>query len=327
MIATDHAVAKSIPLDAIPVIDVGPLVTGGDPRPIADALIQAATDVGFFYVSNHGMPEAVVSDAVEAMQAFFDLPDEAKATVPVDRTQRGWMASGMATLDGAKTHDLKEIFFWGPDWTADDPDVVAGVPMMAPNKWPDAAMPSLRSAVLAYHEAVSALGRRLLSAIAVGLGLDPAFFESRYTNPLGRGQLVYYPPSEGDDEAEGRFGAAPHTDFGALTLLLQDMNGGLQIRNREGEWIAATPIPGTIVCNIGDLLQRWSNDRLQSTLHRVINRSGRRRHSIAFFFDPDPRAAIDPRDMAPNETPLHAPVTAGEHILARNARAFAQYKD
>jgi len=205
--------------------------------------------------------------------------------------------------------------------------VLAGVPMMAPNKWPDTVMPSLRPAVLAYHQAVSALGRRLLSAIALGLGLDPGFFASRYTKPLGRGQLVYYPPSEGDDEAEGRFGAAPHTDFGALTLLLQDMNGGLQVRNRDGEWIAATPIPDTIVCNIGDLLQRWSNDRLQSTLHRVINRSGRRRHSIAFFFDPDSRAVIDPRDMAADEAPRHAPVTAGEHILGRNARAFAQYKD
>ena len=324
---TDHAAARSIPLDAIPVIDVAPLLCGEDPEPVARALILAATEVGFFYVRNHGLPEPVVSGAVTAMHTFFDLPQKAKATVPVDRTQRGWMASGMATLDGAKTHDLKEIFFWGPDWAVDDPDVVAGVPMMAPNQWPEGVMPDLRPAILAYHEAVSALGRHLLSAIAMGLGLEAAFFERHYIKPLGRGQLVYYPPSEGNDEAESRFGAAPHTDFGALTLLLQDMNGGLQVRNRDGEWVAATPIPGTIVCNIGDLLQRWSNDRLQSTLHRVINRSGRRRHSIAFFFDPDSRAMIDPRDMAPSEEPRHVPVTAGEHILGRNARAFAQFKD
>jgi isopenicillin N synthase-like dioxygenase len=151
------------------------------------------------------------------------------------------------------------------------------------------------------------------------------FFETYYELPLARGQLVYYPPSRDIDEADQRFGVAPHTDFGVLTFLLQDDSGGLQIQTRGGEWVEAPPIPGTLVCNIGDLLQRWSNDRFVSTVHRVINRSGNARYSIPVFFDPNSSTIVDPRDLGA-KVPVYRPVVAGEHIAGRNKKSFAQHR-
>jgi isopenicillin N synthase-like dioxygenase len=112
-----------------------------------------------------------------------------------------------------------------------------------------------------------------------------------------------------------------------MTLLLQDMNGGLQVRNRAGEWVEATPIPGTLVCNIGDLLNRWSNETLSSNLHRVINRSGNERHSIPIFFDPDSDAVVDPADLGfPEGTAKYPPITASDYIHGKNKKNFTQYK-
>jgi len=144
---------------------------------------------------------------------------------------------------------------------------------------------------------------------------------------LARGQLVYYPPSTAGDEAEERFGVAPHTDFGVLTLLLQDNSGGLQVQNKSVDWIDAPPISGTLVCNIGDLLARWSNNRFTSTLHRVVNRTQGARYSIPVFFDPHTDTIIDPSDLGvATQESEYEPVTAGGHIASRNKKSFSQYK-
>lgn len=115
------------------------------------------------------------------------------------------------------------------------------------------------------------------------------------------------------------------SDFGVLTFLLQDSSGGLQVQTRSGEWIQAPPIPGTLVCNIGDLLQRWSNDRFISTVHRVINRSASARYSTPVFFDPNSDTIVDPRDLGA-DAPIHRPVVAGEHIAGRNEKSFSQHR-
>ncbi len=135
---------------------------------------------------------------------------------------------------------------------------------------------------------------------------------------MQRTQMVYYPPQPPQADA-AQFGVAPHTDYGCITLLWQDTLGGLQVREiANGTWIDAPPIPGTFVVNVGDLLARWSNDRYRSTLHRVINRSGRERHSIATFYDPTYDAAVDPRELgAAPDTLRYEPVRAGDYILGR----------
>jgi isopenicillin N synthase-like dioxygenase len=178
-----------------------------------------------------------------------------------------------------------------------------------------------------YYERVVSLSRTILSALAVGLGQDRDFFTKAYEKPLARGQLVYYPTATDQDIKEERFGAATHSDFGVLTVLLQDMQGGLQVQNLSGDWIEAPPIQGTFVCNIGDLLERWTNNRLVSTKHRVLNRSGNSRYSIPIFCDPASDAVIDPRDLGVSDKEaLFDPITAGDYIMSKNKRNFSQYK-
>lgn len=317
--------ARATEITEIPVIDISTLVNTGETADVARKIHDAATRVGFFYLSGHGISQDLMTHAFEVSRDFFAMPEALKSSVAVDKSQRGWMKSGMSKMDGAATHDLKEVFFWGTEVRPGHPDLLAGKPMIAENKWPDAVLPRLRSELMPYYGAVCSVGRKVLSAIATGFDLPKDFFECRYDFPLARGQLVYYPPSTVGDEAEQRFGVAAHTDFGVLTFLLQDNSGGLQVQTRSGEWIEAPPIPETLVCNIGDLLQRWSNDRFVSTVHRVINRSNHARYSIPVFFDPNSDTTVDPRDLG-SDRPMHLPVAVGEYISGRNKNSFSQYR-
>lgn len=322
MTTPDYAATKVVDFEAIPMIDVSGVDTPEGQARIGAEIITAAETVGFFYIKGHGISENLRAQAFAASKVFFDQPIETKAQVAVDQNQRGWMAQGMTNLEGSKTHDAKEVFFWGWDVDADDLDLIAGVPMVAQNQWPAA----LRAELLPYYLAVTTMGRKVMAAIAVGLGLPADFFAKGYEAPLARGQLVYYPKmADGDVQAQ-RFGAAAHSDFGALTILTQDNNGGLQVQNKAGDWIAAPPVDGTFVCNIGDLLERWTNTRLVSTKHRVLNTSGRSRYSIPIFFDPNAQTVIDPRDViGADEVALYEPITAGDHIMGRNKKNFSQY--
>lgn len=323
----DFAAAERVAQNTIPVIDVSPALNGSDVEGVAAQIHRAATETGFFYISGHGIADYVIRAAFAVAQNFFDQPASIKETVAVNTDQRGWMATGMSTLQDAKTHDLKEVFFWGAETAADDEDVLAAKPLVAVNQWPDQAYPRLRQDLTPYYNEVCNVARQVMSALACSLDRPADFFAKAYEKPLARGQLVYYPPSTAADEAEERFGVAAHTDFGVLTFLLQDFNGGLQVKLKSGEWIEAPPIAGTLVCNIGDLLARWSNDRFASTLHRVINRSGRARYSIPVFFDPHTDTVVDPRDLGVAEADcLYPPVTAGAHIAGRNKKSFAQFK-
>ncbi|MEO9821063.1 MAG: 2-oxoglutarate and iron-dependent oxygenase domain-containing protein [Paracoccaceae bacterium] len=322
----DFAQAKVF--DQIPIIDVAPLLTGQGAQSVAAQIYDAATEVGFFYISGHGIAQDVIDQAFRVTADFFALPEAQKSTAAVNQHQRGWMAQGMSRLSGSKTHDLKEVFFWGAETALDDPDLLAAKPLVAANQWPDAVFPRLRTDITPYYDAVCDVAQQIMSALALSLDQPRDLFTPAYQKPLARGQLVYYPPSTDEDEAEERFGVAPHTDFGVLTFLLQDNSGGLQVCLRSGEWVAAPPIPGTLVCNIGDLLQRWSNDRFRSTLHRVINRSKGARYSIPIFFDPQSDCVVDPKDLGvPENQSKYEPITAGAYIMGRNKQSFSQYKD
>jgi isopenicillin N synthase-like dioxygenase len=311
---------------ALPVVDVAPLAEGGSPAgeaAVAAAIHAACTGPGFFYIRGHGVPEPAIEAVVAAARRFFRLPEEVKRSTKANMLHRGWHAAGGAVMQGATKPDRKEFFSMGLDLPADHPAVLAGEKLRGPNQWP-AEVPELKPTMGAYFAAVGACGARLLRAVAVSLGLDRDFFAPHYRLPLQRTQAIWYPPQPPDD-AEG-FGLAPHTDFGCITLLWQDDSGGLEVRERQsGAWIPAPPIPGTLVVNVGDLLGRWSNDRFASTPHRVLNRSGHERISIATFYDPDFAAPVDPRALGATE-PRYAPTTAGEHILGRFAAAFAYRK-
>jgi isopenicillin N synthase-like dioxygenase len=312
----------------LPVIDFAAVRAHDDAgtRAAAMAIRAACLTDGFFYLINHGVPAPVI-DAVHAEgQRFFRLPPAVKRLAAVNARHRGFNALGDALMYEARKPDHKEFFSIGLDLPEDDPDMLAGEKLRGPNNWPP-EMPAFRAALEAYYVAMLACGADLMRAVAVSLDLDAAFFVPRYRKPLQRTQIVYYPPQPAA-LGEDQFGVAPHSDFGCITLLWQDTNGGLEVLERSTQrWIPALPVPGTLVVNVADLLARWTNDRYASTPHRVINRSGRERLSIATFHDPDYKAVVDPRDLGtPDGECRYEPILAGEHIVGRIERSFGYRK-
>jgi isopenicillin N synthase-like dioxygenase len=183
-------------------------------------------------------------------------------------------------------------------------------------------MPSLAPLLEAYFAAAHGVAHHIMRACALGLGLAENAFLETASQPLSRASLTWYPPQP-PNLGEDQFGVGPHTDFGVLTVLCQDSVGGLQVQDYNGDWIAAHPIPGTLVINVGDLLARWSNGRFRSTPHRVINASGRERLSLVLAFDPDFDTPIDPALVcADGEAALDEPISCGDYLLWRFGRAF-----
>ncbi len=211
----------------IPLIDVAAFGRGDTPADgrIAEAIFRASRDVGFFYIVNHGVPPAVAERAIGAAQKFFALPEAVKQRVPVNPRHRGFLGLGGAKMYSGAKADLKESFVWGLEIPLDDPDVRPERSLMGPNQWP-AELPELQAALYGYYEHVLACGRRLLGAFALGLGLPADFFAERFTKPLARASVVHYPPQPPELETD-QFGVGPHTDYGFITILWQDANGGV----------------------------------------------------------------------------------------------------
>ncbi len=319
----NYAKAKTIDANKIPVIDAGDL-SGNDPDKIVSvgrAMRDAAERIGFFYVSNHGVPRTTVERAFTASKEFFARPESEKRQAEIDERHRGYLAVGQAKMYPGAKIDLKESYLWGLELDANDPDVRSGKPLMGPNNWL-AQAPEMRTAFYDYYLEVCQCGQRLLKGMASSLGREPDFFENAFAKPIARGSAIYYPPQPAD-LGEAQFGVAPHTDYGGLTLLAQDMVGGLQVLSADGEWVTAHPIPETLVINIGDLMHRWTNGRFASNPHRVVNASGRERYSIAVFFDPHPDTVVDPRALLDNASDAkYQPITCGEYIVQRFDKAF-----
>jgi isopenicillin N synthase-like dioxygenase len=320
-----YAGAADLGREAIPVIDISTARGAADDIAIAAigrALLAASQDIGFFYIAGHGVPEAKIAAAAGAARTFFAQSLEAKQQVAVNRRHRGFLRQGGAVMRDDVKPDLKESFNWAFEVPEGSPLQRPDRPLIGPNLWPG-DMPELRAALYAYYEEVVACGRDLMRAFALALDLPRDFFAEKFDCPLARGSAIYYPPQPPDLGA-AQFGVGPHTDYGCLTLLWQDDSGGLQVQGRSGDWVLAHPIPGTFVCNVGDLLARWSNDRFVSTPHRVVNTSGHARFSLPVFFDPNPETVIDPADLLPpDEAPNYPPVTAGAHVTARFDAAFS----
>lgn len=303
----------------IPTIDVAAERAGAKAglAAMAAEVAEAFAGSGFCYIANHGIPDAVIDEAASAALEFFHRPLDEKLKSKPKESVRGFNAIGRTQMYGAKNPDYKEYFQIGLELLRDDPAVLAGQPLRGPNQWPQ-DLPRFQTALTRYFAEVGACGQRFLRAVALSLGAPETFFADKYDKPLQRTQCVYYPPHPTDSKEE-LFGVAPHTDYGCITLLWQDDVGGLEVQDRSGAWVDAPPIPGTLVVNIGDLLARWSNDRYRSTRHRVTNRSGRERLSIATFYDPDYTAPVDPRDLGlvEAETALYPRVSAGDYIMGR----------
>ncbi len=291
----------------VPRIDLA----AGTPEAHARRIDAALRDSGFFAVRNHGVASSVVSAAFDASQRFFALPQAAKERWHIDgwKLKRGFDPIGWQSLDPSQPPDVKESFY-------------LGVEAIGPNQWPDEALlPGFRAACNSYSAAMDTLARRLMGLFELALELPRGYFDSFMRQPTATTRLLHYPPQPAH-AAPGQIGCGAHTDWGALTLLAQDDAGGLQVQSPDGEWFDVAPIPGAFVVNVGDMAQRWTNDRWRSTMHRVINRGGgkpggRDRYSIAYFFDLDAQSRIEPLPTCVSATQpaRYAPITAGEHLV------------
>jgi isopenicillin N synthase-like dioxygenase len=279
---------------ALPVIDVAPLAEGPPGAAcarVASQIQAACRERGFFYVTGHDVPAGLLGRLEAASAEFFALPLEDKLEIAMERGGRAWRGFfpvGAELTSGQP--DLKEGLYFGAELADADPRVRAGVPLHGRNLFPR-QVPELRPLVLSYLDAMTALGQAVLRGVALSLGLDAGYFAAGYTaDPTILFRIFSYPPSP--PQADG-WGVGEHTDYGLLTLLAQDSNGGLQVAAPEG-WTDAPPIPGTFVCNIGDMLERLTGGWYRSTPHRVRNLSGRSRLSFPFFLDPGFTAEVPP---------------------------------
>ena len=190
-------------------------------------------------------------------------------------------------------------------------------PLAGPNQWP--SLPGFREAVTAYEEALRVLARRLLGIFESALGVEGGTLDSSFDRPTTFLRLLHYPPQD-PAAPEDEFGSNPHTDYGFLTILAQDENGGLQVRAPDGHtWLDAPPRPGAFVLNVGDIGARWSNGVLRSTPHRVVNRTARDRYSIPYFFDPAADAVVSPLPgcVPAGESPRFDDLVYGEYLLSK----------
>ncbi len=303
---------------AIPIVDLRDYLAGSAAgRAAAAADICAALEgIGFFGIANHGVPGRAVEAAFAASQCFFDLPLADKMAVRVNMGHRGYLPMADQHRADAAKPNLSESYLIGPDLAEDDPAVVEGRPLHGVNPWPDAP-DGFRDALGGFHAAMSALGLRLLPLFETALDLPDGYFAACYRNPMGFVRSLHYPPAPAEADPD-RFGAAPHSDFGFITILAQDDVGGLQVQTRAGDWIDAPNRPGVFLVNIGDMLMRWTNDRFRSTVHRVLNAPGRDRYSLPFFFDPDFETEVSCLESCtgPGNPPRYDPVVWGDFLTA-----------
>lgn len=293
---------------------------------IAAAVRAACTTQGFFYVVDHGVPATLLADQFAWAARFFALPEEAKQDIHLFKShaKRGWEGLGAQTLDAGAQPDRKESFYSGVHYGPDHPYVQAKLNGYGANQWP-AGLPGFQQQMEAYTAACAGLAESIMRHLARSLDLAPDFFDPTMADPMITLRLCRYPPHPANAGADV-FGAGAHTDWGAVTILAQDDLGGLEVQAADGSWLPATPIPGSFVVNLGDMIPRWTNGLYRSNLHRVINANatGRDRYSIPFFYSPNYHARVEavPGTVPAGEAPRFAPCTAGEHLAEMYRKSY-----
>jgi isopenicillin N synthase-like dioxygenase len=289
-----------------------------DPDGFARALGGSFERYGFAIVSDHGVPADVIAEAEAKAKSFFALPDDVKRRYHVAGTggARGLTPFGIETAKGATAHDLKEFYHIGRELPEGHPFAT----FMAPNVWPE-EVTGFREAELALFDAIDAAGGRLLRAVARYLALAPDFFEDKVADGNSVLRLLHYPPM-GADGPSIRAGA--HEDINTITLLLGAEEAGLELLDRDGNWLPVQPKAGELAINVGDMLQRLTNNVLRSTTHRVMNpppeRRGHARYSMPFFlhFRPDYLIETLPQCISPDRPDLYPePITANDYLMQR----------
>jgi isopenicillin N synthase-like dioxygenase len=320
----------------IPVIDVSSLAGSAAARQAVVAQFgQACRESGFFYVVGNGVDEGLQRRLLDLSRRFFaqDLQTKLRIRMALGGgAWRGYFPVGDELTSGKP--DQKEGLYFGAELPPDHPLVRAGTPLHGPNLFP-AEPAGFREAVLEYMAEMTRLGHRLMAGLALSLGLEESYFAERYTGePLTLFRIFNYPPPR----EPALWGVGEHTDYGLLTILWQDDAGGLEVRSRS-RWVAAPPIPGSFVCNIGDMLDRMTRGVYRSTPHRARNPAPHARLSLPFFFDPNFFARVRPIDLPGQEAPPDDQAerwdgasvhlfegTYGDYLLRKVGKVFPQLR-
>ncbi len=304
----------------IPVVDLADF-TSGDPvlkQKFVNELGKAYEEVGFVAVKNHGVPDHLIADLYKYVQQFFSLPLEKKREyeIPELAGQRGYTSFGKEHAKGSDAPDLKEFFQYGQKAEGEE---------YVPEEYPEnvqveeihAFNPTFHSAYRSFEES----GKKLLQAIALYLGLDEFYFDNWVRNGNSILRAIHYPPITNEPKSAIR--AEQHEDINLITLLVGASADGLQILTKQNEWVGVTSLPEQIVVNVGDMLQRLTNNKLRSTTHRVVNPPRELWHtsrfSIPFFLHPKGNMSLACLESCIDENnPKHYPdATAGEYLDER----------
>ena len=301
--------------DAVPTLDAG----SAESARFAQEIAAAYAEYGFVIIQNHGIDKALIEHCLACFRRFFALPAEEKLRykIPNGGGARGYTAFGIETAKGAQHSDLKEFWHVGRELPPGHPFSE----VMAPNIWVD-SIPGFRETTLALYQAFDKLGLRLLSAIARSVSLPANYFDDKVNLGNSVLRVIHYPPLTPEPTPSVRAGA--HEDINVITLLLGAEEPGLEVLSRKGEWLPINPPAGSLVCNVGDMLQRLTNKHLRSTTHRVTNppreRASNARYSLPFFlhFNPDFLIKTLPQYVDaqhPDQFPV--PINAQDFLMER----------
>ena len=289
-----------------------------DPDAFAAKIGCSFEEYGFAVIGDHGIPDELIHRAEDKAKAFFALPDEVKRKyhIPGGGGARGYTPFGIETAKGASAHDLKEFWHVGRELPHGHPFRAH----MGDNVWPT-EVPGFKDTFLELYETFDRTGLKILKAIARFLKIDEDYFIDTVRDGNSVMRLLHYPPIVGEPGSNVRAGA--HEDINTITLLLGAEEAGLELLTRDGRWIPVSSMPGELVVNIGDMLQRLTNGVLRSTTHRVVNpapeRRGRSRYSMPFFlhFRSDFLIEALPGTVPPGEQPNEPPITADDYLQER----------
>ncbi|POY74126.1 hypothetical protein BMF94_2938 [Rhodotorula taiwanensis] len=285
---------------------------------------SSAIASGFFYISNHGVPQDVLDNAFGQAKQFFSQPMEKKLEIDQSKGNsfKGYVPLKGENVDPESRGDMHEAVDFGPEQGA-----AMSAEQTSGNMWPSAEdLPDFRPAIERAINEILALGQRLFPLFALALDLPEDFFADKLKNPGSAMRILHYPPQYGPVDTK-EIGIGAHTDYECFTILAQHGDvQALQVLNSAGEWVQAPPKEGTFVLNIGDQLQRITNGLFKSTVHRAINRTGQDRMSIPFFFGLDYDAMLEtlPSCVSADRPAMYEPITAGEYVEKRMKETYVK---
>lgn len=304
----------------IPSVDLADFLSGDESRKakFVKQLGEAYERIGFVALKNHLMTDETTKELYAQVKAFFELPEDVKRKYedPEIAGQRGYVSFGKEHAKDSNAGDLKEFWHFGQEVTDGDP-----IKSEYPDNIEVKELPEFNKIGLKAYQDLEATGEKMLQAIALYLGLDEHYFDRKIHNGNSILRPIHYPPITSEPKSAVR--AGQHEDINLITLLIGASADGLEVLNKQNEWVAVTALPDHIVVNVGDMLQRLTNGKLKSTTHRVVNPPREKwstpRYSIPFFLHPRSDMRLDclPSCVPAGQEPKWGPISAGEYLEER----------